>query len=41
VGSVALTAAIVRAKAREFGGGGITDAVVLNAFPPDPPYPTR
>ena len=28
-------------EAREFGGGGIADAVVLNAFPPDPAYPTR
>src|SRR5262247_3509514 len=38
---MALTAAVVRAKARELGadGVGIADAAVLNAFPPDPAYP--
>ena len=36
-----LTAAVVKAKARELGadGVGIADAAVLNAFPPDPAHP--
>src|SRR6266705_709900 len=36
-----LTAAVVKAKARELGadGVGIADAAVLNAYPPDPAHP--
>src|SRR5437773_6905709 len=38
---MALTAEIVKAKARELGadGVGIADAAVLNAHPPDPTHP--
>jgi len=38
---MALTAAVVKAKARELGadGVGIADAAVLNAHPPDPAHP--
>src|SRR5262249_56048977 len=38
---MALTAEIVKAKARELGadGVGIADASVLDAHPPDPPHP--
>src|SRR6266540_3013071 len=41
IGGMALTAAIVKAKARELGadGVGIADAAVLNAYPPDPAHP--
>jgi epoxyqueuosine reductase len=38
---MALTAEVVKAKARELGadGVGIADAAVLNAHPPDPAHP--
>ena len=41
IGRMALTAEIVKAKARELGadGVGIADAAVLNAYPPDKAHP--